>query len=417
MLQNLRDASLLLVCTLASALFTNQTATAENWARFRGDNGSGKSELKGVPTTWSPGDFAWNVELPGVGHAAPIVWGKKLFTTSAIDEGAERLLLCLDADDGKTLWSRRIAMNRSRKHAKSSWASSTPCTDGETVYVAFADKENNLLAAYDMDGELRWRRNLGDYESQHGLGVSPILFKDMVILANDQRGPSSIIAVDKHTGRTRWSVLRKFREAAYSTPIIITPKGRDPQLITVSGAGGVSGLDPHTGRAIWWTDEFPLRTVASPVYAGGLVFASCGQGGRYGVLLRAVDPTGEGNVTKTHVRYERTRTLPYVPTPIVYNGHLYLWNDEGTAACVEIATGENVWQKRIGGSYSGSPVLIDGKLYCVSEEGTVVVLAASPEFKIFGRTKLGDDSHSTPAVANGCLYLRTFHRLMCLRAE
>ncbi len=394
-----------------------QSAQAENWGRFRGENGTGVSPLKGLPTTWSPGDYAWNIELPGVGHSAPVIWGDHLFVTSAVDEGAGRHLFCIDANDGTRKWDQAIGMNRSHKHAKSSWASSTPATDGERVYVAFADKENHLLAAYSFEGELLWRRNLGSYESQHGQGVSPIIFENLVILPNDQRGPSSVMAFDKATGHTVWSVLRKFREAAYSTPIIVQEEGQDPQLILVSGINGVSSLDPYTGRRNWHTREFPLRTVASPVYGEGLVIASCGQGGRYGVLLRAIDPSGSGDVTDTHIKWERTKELPYVPTPIVYGKHLYLWNDNGTASCVEIATGKNVWTKRIGGNYSGSPVCVDGKLYCVSESGDVVVIAASPEYERFGKVSLGDPSHSTPAVANGALYLRTYHRLMCLRAE
>jgi outer membrane protein assembly factor BamB len=389
---------------------------AENWPRFRGENGVGTSELQGVPVTWSPGDYDWNIELPGVGHSSPVIWEDTLFITSAIDEGAVRYLFCLDADTGQERWSRSVGGNRSAKHAKSSWASSTPATDGERVYVAFADKESYTLAAYDFDGGLVWRQNLGPYESQHGLGVSPIVYEDLVILPNDQRGPSSVMAFDAKTGRIVWSTLRTFREASYATPIVIDLPGRDPQLICASGATGLTSLDPRTGLLNWQTDPFPLRTVASPVHEGGVVVMSCGQGGK-GTLLVAVEPDGSGDVEQTHVKYRREKLLPYVPTPIGYEGHLYLWGDNGVVTCTEAATGKDVWVERVGGNYSGSPVCIDGKIYAIDEGGRVVVIKASPEFELLGETELGDPSHATPAVANGRLYLRTYHRLMALRAE
>lgn len=390
--------------------------SAENWPRFRGENGVGISDLQGVPTTWSEGDYEWTLDLPGVGHASPIVWGDRLFVTSAIDEGAVRYLYCVNAGTGKVLWSRIVGTNRSHKHSKNSWASSTPATDGERVYVAFSDDEDYRLQCYDYDGNLVWRRKLGTFESQHGQGVSPIVYKELVIIPNDQKGPSSIIAVNRKTGETVWSTLREFRKTSYATPTILRQEGKPDQLICASGAMGVTSLDPNTGRQNWITGEFPKRTVASPIVADGLVIASCGGGG-IGALLIAVDPSGSGDVSKTHIKWQRDKTLPYVPTSIAYGSHIYLWTDKGVVSCVEAATGNNVWTKRVGGNYSGSCVCIDGKIYTMSERGKAVVIAASPEFKSYGETDLGGPSHSTPVVGHGRLYLRTFHRLVCLKAE
>ncbi|MCH8828197.1 MAG: PQQ-binding-like beta-propeller repeat protein, partial [Planctomycetes bacterium] len=190
----------------------------------------------------------------------------------------------------------------------------------------------------------------------------------------------------------------------------------ETQLICVSGAMGVTGLNPHNGRLNWMTGEFPLRTVASPVYAGGLIIQS-GGGGGIGKLLIAVDPDGKGNVAETHVKYRRERILPYVPTPIAYKGHVYLWNDNGVVNCIEAKSGRNIWTKRVGGKFSGSPICIDGKLYAINERGDVIVIAASPTYKFLGKTPLADPSHATPAVANGRLYLRSFHRLGCIEAR
>jgi outer membrane protein assembly factor BamB len=409
---------LLLLLVLVSA--SPQQADAENWPQFRGANGTGLSSQKGLPSAWSQGDYLWDVAIPGAGHAAPIVWGEHVFVTSAEEDGALRWLFCLDTKSGKQHWARSIGMNRVKPvNQKGGQASSTPATDGERVYVLFADKENFLAAAYSVQGDLVWRRKLGPYESQHCLGVSPIVVDDLVIVCNDQDGPSSIYALDAQTGSTRWVTPRAFRNqsTSYSTPIVVREPNQPAQLICASGPTGISSLDLQTGAVNWQSEEFPLRTVASPVYGAGLLIASCGQGGRYGVLQMAVDPKSRDEQGRPRVVWKREKLIPYVPTPIVYGEHLYEWSDEGIVVCVDLKTGQDVWTKRLGGKYSGSLLCIDGKIYGVEEGGKVTVIAASPEFKELGTADLGDNTYSTPAVANGRLFLRTFSRLKCLEAK
>ena len=180
----------------------------------------------------------------------------------------------------------------------------------------------------------------------------------MVILANDQDGPSSIVAFDKLTGHIVWNAPRKSapQSTSYATPFIYHPKQGPPQLICSSSQSGVSALDPHTGQTIWTTKSMPQRTVGSPVLAGGLFFQCCGAGGQ-GMLMVAVDPGGHGDVSKTRVRYTRTRLLPYVPTPVACGKYLFLWSDHGVVCCVDPATGKDVWTKRVGGDFSSSPDL------------------------------------------------------------
>jgi outer membrane protein assembly factor BamB len=399
----------------AICLISTTVTWADNWPRFRGADGSGVAPEQGIPTSWKPGDYAWQIELPGEGHGAPVIWNQHLFVTSATDDGRVRTLYCLNAETGKTLWSRDMGFNTHAKHKKNSYASTTPATDGERVYVTFADVERYALAAYDYSGELLWRVWLGPFVSQHGVGASPIIFEDLVIVSNDQDGPSSTVAYDRRNGKLVWSTLRDFREASYATPLIIEPRGSKPQLICLSGATGINSLDPWTGEVNWRTEPLPKRTVASPAYAAGLIFATCGQGGK-GDLLVAVDPLNVGNDGVAPIQYQRERTLPYVPTIIGFGDHVYLWNDNGVVMCINPKTDETVWQERIGGNYSGSPLCIGGKLYCIEESGKIAVVAASPTFQDFGMSDLGDASHSTPAVANGRLYLRSFHKLTCVAA-
>jgi outer membrane protein assembly factor BamB len=393
-------------------------AHADNWPRFRGDNGSAVSKEDGLNGPWNPDRVRWTVPVPGTGHSSPVIWGNKLFLTTASETGTTRSVLCFDAQTGKHLWARSIQLNANPKHPKSSWASATPAVDGERVYVAFADVQRYLLLAYDFDGNQLWQEDLGKFESQHGQGASPILYEDLVILVNDQDGASSIFARDKRTGHAVWTAPRKSgtQAASYATPFVYAPKQGPPQLICSSGFSGISGLDLKTGKTIWTTGAMPQRTVNSPVLSGGLVLQCCGQGGQ-GMLMVAVDPNGHGDVADTGIRYKRTKMLPYVPTPLAYRNYLFLWCDRGTVCCVEPTTGKDLWIKRIGGDFSGSPIGAGGMLFNVDEEGNVVVLAAGPQYKLLGKIPLGEASESTPALANGRLYLRTYHHLTCVAAR
>ena len=412
-----RKAMALAPILVAMGLFC-PSLPGENWPQFRGANGRGVSQESGFPLAWGADRISWMIELPGMGHSAPVIWGNKLFLTSAGESGTVRYVMCLDARTGERIWTRVMGFNPSGRHPKSSWASSTPAVDGERVYVVFADTERQMLTAYDFDGNLTWRKIIGSYESQHAQGVSPIVFEDLVVLTNDQDGPSSIIACDKRTGRTVWSVLRHSgpQSTSYATPFIYQPKVGRPELICSSTHTGVSGLDVRTGQTLWTTKSLPMRTVGSPVLAEGLVFQTCGVGGQ-GKLMLAVDPNEHGAVSATRIRYQRTQILPYVPTPVAFRNYLFLWNDRGVVCCMDPQTGKDIWTKRVGGDFSGSPICASGMLFNMDENGDVVVLSASSEFKVLGKIPLGDPSHSTPAVANGRLYFRTFHHLACVTAR
>lgn len=414
MLRNRRPPTLV---TLAIVLLLPTLCGAqETWPRFRGDNGVGSSHTAGFPVTWSEADYAWNIEIPGKAHSSPIAWKDMLFVTSAVarDGRTSRQLHRLDADSGKIRWTRAISLDSSHLHQKNSWASGTPATDGQMVYVVFADEQRHVLAAFDLTGEEVWRQDLGEFTSQHGQGASPMLVGELVVLPCDQMGPSQVVAFNKTSGEIVWRTPRTSRKTSYATPMILR-SGNQSQLICLSGAMGVTSLDPATGHMHWQSGELPLRTVASPVMAGGLVFASCGSGGR-GALLIGVDPS-PGLKQEERIKVRRETTLPYVPTPVEHNGLLFLWTDRGIVVCLDPASGREIWKERVGGNFSGSPICIDSRLYCISESGDVVVVAAREKFELLGKTSLGGPSYATPAVANGRLFLRTFTRLMCLKAK
>lgn len=415
--------SLLSVCFVSLVITFSHPANAQNWTRFRGPDGSGISDLKGIPSVWTVNDYAWSIDLPGVGHSSPVVWEKKLFVTSAEQDGA-RHIFCLDADTGAEQWRHTVRLGKNHLHKMNSWASGTPTTDGERVYIAFADADHYTLNAYTFDGQQVWTKDLGTCITEHGHGVSPILFGDLVIVCNDQGRkegppPSAIYALNRKTGEIVWTIERKSRESSYATPVIITPPGKAPQLVVMSGAHGMSGLDPLTGAELWTSGEVPMRTVGSPAYGDGMLVATCGQGGR-GEVMICVAPNVEGEAGMSPLKYVRPKTqgVPYVPTPIIRDGRIYLWNDDGTFFLANLADGKNITRTRIGGQFFASPVMLEGRLFNVSHEGEVVVLSFSgDEVKIEGRSPLGDSAYASPAVANGGIYFRGFKKLAFLKAR
>ena len=394
---------------------------AENWPQLRGPGGRGISNDKGFPVKWTTKDYAWKVKLPGIGHSSPVVWGNTVLVTSSVRAGERRVLQAFDAGTGKEQWAAKLGGNTHPKHALNSYASATPATDGKLVYVAWGDNDEYFLVAHDIkNGKEKWRTQLEPSLSKHGhgTGTSPVIFEDLVILLNEHdTGPGYIVALDKATGKERWKVARKIEIMTYSTPIIIEVKGK-PVLINSCLDDGMMGMDPRTGKVLWTTPgNFDLRTVAMPVHWKGIVYGSCGGGGK-GKLMLAVKVGGKGNVSQTHIAWKRQRSLPYVPTPIVYGDHIYLWLDNGIVICADPKTGEEIWNERVGrGDFSTSPVCIDGKIYCSSRTGEFTVIKASSKCELLGTSQLGEKTHATPAVSIGRMFLRGFEHLYCLQAK
>jgi outer membrane protein assembly factor BamB len=387
---------------------------AQEWTRFRGPNGSGISDVKTIPTQWTESDFNWKIALPGEGHSSPVVWGDKVFITTADDKQSRFVVLCLKASDGSTLWKKEFPFMPYRKHANNTSASSTPTVDADCVYVSRSEPAHNLLFALDHHGTLVWEKDFGSLKTQHGGGVSPILHDGMVILPNEQDGESSLIGVDARTGETRWKTPRRTgpSSAAYSTPCVYEPKGGKPTLIFNSEMHGISAIAPDSGKVLWeFGDAFDKRSVSSPVIAGGLIIGSCGSGGG-GNFVVAIKPGDPEHNKKPERAYEIRRSAPYVPTSVCVDDRLFLWSDAGVVSYVVASTGEMKWQERVGGDFFSSPVWVDGRLFCVSKTGEVVVVAAAEKFEILGRYPLGELTHSTPAISGGRMYIHTSQHLI-----
>jgi outer membrane protein assembly factor BamB len=389
---------------------------AGNWPRFRGPNGSGVADDKGIPVKWTDKDFAWKTPLPGAGNSSPVVWGDRVFLQSASTDGKERYLLCLDAGDGQVIWRKTVPGSRAKTHDKNTFASSTPATDGERVYALFWDGTAVALYAFDFKGNELWKHDVGSYTSQHGAGASPIVHDGKVILLNDHDKGAALVALDAATGKPAWAVKRDHYRACYTTPFLLERPNRKPELI-VGTTTGITAYNPDRGEKLWqydWPfDNTPLRMVASPVHGSGLIFANSGDGGgaRHAV---AVHPGDSQTNAKPALAWELKKGTPYVPCYLPHGEHLFWVNDGGIAGCSAAKTGEEVWSERLGGNVTASPLLIDGKVYAINESGDVYVFPAAAKFELLAKNALGEPVLATPAVANGRLFVRGGKHLFCV---
>jgi outer membrane protein assembly factor BamB len=388
---------------------------AQEWARFRGPNGTGESEATTIPGEWTEKDFNWNVEIPGLGHSSPVLWGEKIFILSANPDDATRLTLCYDALTGKRIWEHSFPSLRHKLHAQSSYASGTPAVDENHVYFAWGAPNALTLIAMNHHGETVWSRDLGPWSSQHGFGTSPIVYQNMVILSNSQESkdgpepPCMMMAFDCATGEEQWKTKLNSVNTSYSVPAIFKPKAGPAQLVSTNTGDGLFALDPLSGKWLWSNAFFDKRTVSSPLVKGDLIFGSNGSGGGGNYLIAA-----QSDGSEPKLAYKITTEAPYVPTSVARGDLLFLMSDGGIASCVDLKNGKKIWQKRIGGNFSSSLVRAHNKIYCPNSDGEVIVLAAEKEFHEFSRSSLGDGIRSTPAIANGRMYFRTYSHLISL---
>ncbi len=403
---------------VASALLFCAPLSAQEWTRFRGPEGSGVNAKVDIPGEWKETDLAWKLDLPGKGHSSPVLWGEKLFINSAIPETGERVICGIDSAKGKILWTKKFPASANfRIHAQNSFSSGSPTCDKDAVYFAWASPEKGELIAVDHAGKVLWETPLPGYTSRHGFGSSPIVHGDLVYLTYDQDGPSTVFAMDRKTGEKKWSVDRKVldeQNASYATPLILPAMGQQSEcLIINSWAHGVSCMNPTNGATIWEKAVFPRRPVGSPILHNGLLIGNCGEGGGDNSVIAL-----KVNNHQPEVAFKIDKTMaPYVPSIIASGDYAYLWSDKGIVYCIHLPDGNKVWQQRIGGNFSSSPVIAGDKLINISAEGEVFVLATGDTFKQLGKNKLGETTRSTPALANGKMFVRTEGKLFAVKGK
>jgi outer membrane protein assembly factor BamB len=391
-------------------------ADEENWARFRGPNGSGVAADVSFPVSFSAADFEWRITLPGKGHSSPVAWGNRLFVTACDAATGELSLLALDATTGGELWTRRFDGAPHHLHAANSYASSSPAADANHVYLTLVADGALMAAALTHEGDPAWQRKLGPLDYKHGFGGSPAVVDDLLIVANDNSGESFVAALDASTGEPRWRRTRSPGTESYATPAAWTGDDGETQIIVHSTTEGMTGLAPEDGDVLWQLKEvFLARCVSSPLVAGGLVFGGSGEGGNGKSFTAVRPPTSAGG--EATIAYQLTKSLPQVPTPVATDDLLFVWSDRGVVSCYELSAGKPLWTERVGGNYFSSPVIAGDKLYGIQADGEVVTIAADDQYKLLGRSELGEASSATPIVHRGRMYFRCESSLACLGPE
>lgn len=399
-----------------------QTGAAMNyWPHWRGPSIQGLVSSKGYPDRWSDTEnVVWKVPVAGRGHSSPIIWGDRIFLTTASEDGARRSVLSFRRSDGKLLWDTAAPdAPTERLYRKNSYASSSPTTDGELVYAYFG---NSGVVAVDFNGKLVWHVSLGVINLYHGPGGSPLLFKDRIILFQEQmtfgqRGggepqPGFVVALDKKTGRELWRKSRSPRPG-WGSPIAIKAGNRFE--IVVSSGRAIDSYDPDTGELLWTCKGNMPETIPMPVVGHGLVYCSSGRAGP----TLAVRPGGKGDVTESHVAWSSPRGSPFVPSPLLLGDYLYTINDMSSiASCHNARTGELVGQLRLGEArregFSASPVAVDGRIYFTNDDGETFVLGPAPDFKLLHVNRLDEQTLASPALVGGRWYFRTARHLLCI---
>jgi outer membrane protein assembly factor BamB len=461
---------LLLIAALAAA------PASEGWSRFRGPNGSGVSDSRGLPLEFGPTtNVVWKTTLPP-GFSSPVIGGDRIFLTA--HRGEALLTLALDRRTGRILWEREAPRSRVEPLDKrNNPASPSPVTDGRDVYVFFGDYG---VVAYTVEGRERWRVPLGPFNNVYGMGASPVLVDGAVVLVCDQGTNSFIIALDARDGRVRWKTARPEARSGHSTPIVYRPAAGAAQIV-VPGSFLLTAYAADTGAKVWWVRGLAFELKSVPVVDGDTVYingfgSNENEPGRHvdvplaaevfpardadkdGRLSReelpdrraqgwmpfidldrdqrisrdewdyykaaldsengllAIRLGGRGDVTATNVRWTYRRAVPQLPSPLVYKNILYMVNDGGIVTSLDPATGEVLKQGRLKGAidaYFASPVAADDKIFMVSEKGKVAVLKPDGSLDVLALNDLGEDAYATPAIMDGRLYVRTRSTLYC----
>jgi outer membrane protein assembly factor BamB len=425
-----------LIPTLAALTLFMAAARAANWPAWRGPLGTGITEEKNFPTKWSATEnVKWRVALLEPGNSTPIVWGDRIFLTQAV--GQRRTLMCFNRADGKLLWQAGIATSEKEPtHNTNPYCSGSPVTDGERVIVSFA---SDGLYCYDFTGKEVWKRtDLGRQIHIWGAGVSPMIHGNLCYLNFGPGELNYLLAVDKKTGQTAWRTPNedigygKLPAAdvkggkgggnatyigSWTTPVIMKVEGKGQLLM--SWPRRLAAYDPATGKELWTCSGLNPLVYSSPIYEDGIVVS---MGGFSGSAI-AVRAGGSGDITASRRVWHHPRSPQRIGSGVIHNGHIYVHNDPGTAMCLDLKTGAELWNERLQGAgktgQNWSSVLLtgDGLCYTITQGGDCFVFKAGPKFELVSANPLGERSNSSIVPSNGELFIRTHAALYCIAAK
>ena len=421
---------------------TTFAVNGQNWPQFRGPGATGVVEGRPAAVKWDAPksvNTVWKTAIPGLAHSSPVVWGNKVFITTAVTSGPKDetryglygdvapvkddpkhiwKVYCLDKMTGKILWE-RIAyegLPKVKRHPKSTHADSTPVTDGKYLVALFG---SHGLYAYNLNGKLLWKQDLGvldsgwfydsDYQWEHG--SSPIIYKDLIIIQADVQKDSFIAAYSLKNGKLVWKTPRE-EISSWGTPTIYEGKTR-AELIT-NGSKAIRGYDPLTGKELWRLTPNSEVTTPTPFVARDLIYVTSGYAPLQPIYAIRPGATGDislkdGAVSNSFIAWSKQRGGPYMPTPVVYGELLYTCSNQGVLTAYNADTGERLYQERLGGkggAFTSSPVASDGKLYLLSEDGDVFVVKAGPKYELLSTNPVGEVMMASAAISDGLIIVR-----------
>jgi outer membrane protein assembly factor BamB len=402
-------------------------AAAENWPGFRGPSRQGVSSADSLPLKWDGlGDALWQTEIPGEGHSSPIVWGDRIFLTTATNEGASAEVLCLDAPSGRILWRTKVFdQETARKESRNSYATPTPVTDGQRVYAVFG---SGGIAALDFDGKIEWTFREFRFYSRHGLGASPLLEDGLLVMPwdwstdPDKEGAdkervgwqvpwdrSFVFALHADSGKLAWKTMRGTSRIAHITPHLWKdPSGRKT---VISPAGDVvQAFDLASGEKLWSAANPGEGVSPSLIIAENLAIQPNGFQGAESVRAFRLNEA-KGEVAESTMAWEQDKNPPKLPSMIYSHPHVFAITEGGMAWCATAATGEVLWRERIGGTFAASPILNQNRIFITAENGSTTVLSASPKFEILAENPLDLPVQASPAIYQNSFLIRSASHL------
>ena len=455
MLRRLPWVLLSTAITISASVAAQGPLFGTNWPSFRGAFAAGNAPSIRLPDKWdgpSGLNIAWKTTVPGLAHSSPVVWGNRVFVTSAISSRGDAtfkpglygegtasddrsshkwVVIAYDRATGKKVWERTAheGVPREKRHIKSTYASATPATDGRYVVAFFGSQGVHAL---DMNGKLLWSKDLGvlntgaydapDFE--WGTASSPFIYGDTVFVQCDMQLDSFLMALDLKTGGELWKTPRK-ELSSWSTPNVYVPaSGGRPELITNSPYF-VRAYDPATGKELWRLGGSSMITAPTPIFADGVIIVASGR--RPEKPIFAIRPGGSGDITlkagqesNDVVAWRKTGRGSYMPTPIIHEGIVYVLNNDGVFDAYELQTGKEVYRQRIphkGSGFSASPVVASGRIYLSGEDGEMWTISTGPKFEVLGTNSMGEPLMATPALAGGMMFVRGEKTLFAIRGR
>ncbi|QEG23839.1 outer membrane protein assembly factor BamB family protein [Mariniblastus fucicola] len=388
----------------------------QNWPEFRGPTGDGHATDAKLPTELDSSKVSWELPIHGKGWSSPVIWDDQVWLTTATDDGKQQSVIGVDLESGEKLHDFVVFENEDPDfcHDTNSYASPTPAIETGRLYVHFGSYGTACLDT--ETAKIIWQRRDLPCDHFRGPASSPILYKNLLIVAFDGFDHQYVVALNKETGETVWKKDRDIKygtdngdyKKAYGTGAIFDVGGR-PLLVYPSAVATIA-YDPMTGKQAWTVYHDGMNASARPLITeDGLVIVSNGHG-----KLLAIKPEGKGNISETHVAWQSTKAIPRKSSPIIVDGKMYMNEDKGILSCVDPSTGEPFWKQRVGGTYAASPIFADGKLYFFSGEGKIHVLKPGDKFDLVSESSLGDGFNASPAVSGNRLVLRSISKLYCL---